>query len=231
MNIPQPGTSGPAVAELQKRLMALGYDLPKYGADGKWSQSATSETLLAVKAWQEDFHVDGTLDEREWHELTHTPALAVDPADFPPALIGEPALIARYGRPWEDVDAFWQKWGAPLELPHPLKRLTKRGRFWCNRDLVPILRAVFDQICDEGLSSHIKTYDGCFNVRKIRGTSTQWSIHSWGMAIDINAQTNAMGAEPTLHPRIVQIFLAYDFLWGGNFKRKDGMHFQRMKYR
>ena len=229
--IAKPGDKGEHVQALQLRLMALGYPLPKYGADGAWSRKSTSETLLAVKAWQENYHVDGTLDDTEWHELFHTPALDIVPVDFPPTLVGTPAVIERYGRPWDDVDGWWKEWGAPVDLPGELKHLTKRGRIWCNRDLVPILRAVFEQICTEGLASHIQTYDGCFNVRKIRGTNKQWSIHSWALALDFNAATNRMGTVPTMNSRIVEIFESYGFLWGGNFSRKDGMHFQHMKYK
>lgn len=51
------GMSGNDVKELQNRLIALGYSLPKYGADGDYG----TETVNAVKAFQKDkgLTVDG----------------------------------------------------------------------------------------------------------------------------------------------------------------------------
>jgi len=51
------GSKGDRVIDVQKMLMQLGYDLPKYGADGSFG----NETLAAVKAFQQDngLTVDG----------------------------------------------------------------------------------------------------------------------------------------------------------------------------
>lgn len=51
------GDKGEAVKDLQKKLMILGYQLPRYGADGSFG----NETLAAVKAFQKDhgLNVDG----------------------------------------------------------------------------------------------------------------------------------------------------------------------------
>ena len=59
------GSVGADVLELQKLLMELGYDLPKYGADGEYG----AETAEAVKAFQRaapGLEVDG-----EYGPLTH----------------------------------------------------------------------------------------------------------------------------------------------------------------
>ena len=48
------GLSGQDVIDLQKKLMELGYSLPKYGADGDFG----AETESAVKAFQEDHQLD-----------------------------------------------------------------------------------------------------------------------------------------------------------------------------
>ncbi len=44
----QKGDSGPLVVELQKQLIKLGHELPKFGADGDFGD----ETVAAVKAFQ-----------------------------------------------------------------------------------------------------------------------------------------------------------------------------------
>ena len=61
------GSSGSAVKTLQKALMGLGYDLPKYGADGDFG----NETLVAVKAFQKKagLVVDGIVGAKTWAAL------------------------------------------------------------------------------------------------------------------------------------------------------------------
>lgn len=61
------GSKGEDVKKLQKRLMELGYSLPKYGADGDFG----NETLEAVKAFQKDhgLTVDGVVGEKTWKAM------------------------------------------------------------------------------------------------------------------------------------------------------------------
>lgn len=220
VEIPKFGDKGNAVRALQSRLLDLGYKLPKYGADGDFGE----ETKNAIWDWQLDYHVDGTLDESEMQAL-FPPAPT---GSFPKIPNGQREVIEMYEKPWDDVDGWWKKWGAPVELPDELKHLTKRGRLWTNKDLIPVLESVFEEIVDQGLARHLKTFDGCFNVRKIRGSKTKWSTHSWALALDFNMAENRLGAEPKMHPRIVEIFERHGFVWGGKFRRKDGQHFQRV---
>jgi hypothetical protein len=88
----------------------------------------------------------------------------------------------------------------------------------------PLMQA-FSNIIDRGLIDELKTWDGCFNVRKKRGLKSM-SLHSWGIAIDINATWNGLGKEPTMSNRLVKCFTDCGFEWGGTWTRKDGMHFQ-----
>ncbi len=221
MNIPKKGDEGKDVKALQERLVKLGYELPEWGPDGDFG----TETEAAVRSWQLDFHVDGTLDDGEMQAL------------FPPAPVrsfpniphGQKEVVEMYMKPWDDVDEWEEEWIAPVVLPKELKRLTKRGTIWTNRDLVPVYDSVFNDIVDQGLARHLKTYHGCFNVRKIRGSGTQWSCHSWALAIDLNYAENMLGSEPKMNMGIVEIFERHGYVWGGRFKRKDGCHFQRCK--
>lgn len=56
------GSKGEDVRKLQAQLMELGYELPKYGADGEYG----SETATAVKAFQADrgLTADGIAEEK-----------------------------------------------------------------------------------------------------------------------------------------------------------------------
>lgn len=125
--------------------------------------------------------------------------------------------------PWEDRLGFEHDWMTLWNAPQgfPFKRI------YCNTDVASDLDLIFDGILMEGLEKEIKKFDGCFNIRKIRGSKKRWSLHSFGLAVDFNAATNRMGTFGDMHPDIVTIFESHGWIWGGNFKRKDSMHFQR----
>lgn len=72
---------------------------------------------------------------------------------------------------------------------------------------------------------------GCFAPR-VKRVNGDLSVHSWGLAIDINASTNPLA--PTrgapcvkdIPDAWVAIFEEVGFTWGGRFLRPDPMHFQ-----
>jgi hypothetical protein len=98
-------------------------------------------------------------------------------------------------------------------------------KIYCNRDLVQPLTHAFTNLISRGHINELRTWDGCFNIRKKRGLSSM-SLHSWGIAIDVNAAWNGLGKEPTLSAGFVKCFTDAGFDWGGTWNRKDGMHFQ-----
>ena len=130
-----------------------------------------------------------------------------------------------------------KKWGDPAITTNELKYMTiwdvpshlEIGvipkKLYCNKLMIGPLMQAFSNIIDRGLVDELKTWDGCFNVRKKRGLKSM-SLHSWGIAIDINAAWNGLGKEPTMSPRLVKCFTDCGFEWGGTWTRKDGMHFQ-----
>ena len=125
--------------------------------------------------------------------------------------------------PWEDRLKFELKWMRLYRFPKSFK---PARRVYCNKVIIPDLNLIFKRIEEEGLMDFFKTFDGCFNVRKIRG-SDKWSLHSFGLALDFNAFENKVGTKGNMHPKIVEIFESHGWAWGGRFRRKDPMHFQR----
>lgn len=99
------------------------------------------------------------------------------------------------------------------------------NRLYCNKLLVAPLQKALQNVIDRCLQAEIKTWDGCFNIRKARGLNS-WSLHSWAIAIDINAAWNGLGRQPQMSPQLVKCFTDAGFDWGGTWTRKDGMHFQ-----
>jgi len=127
--------------------------------------------------------------------------------------------MAKYGAP--ELEKGMVLWDVPthLEIGVIPKRL------YCNRDMVGPLKDAFFKLILTGCVDELKTWDGCFNIRNKRNGGTP-SLHSWGVAIDVNAAWNRMGKEPTLSPEFVQCFKDAGFDWGGDWRVKDGMHFQ-----
>ena len=79
----------------------------------------------------------------------------------------------------------------------------------------------------KGVSVQIKTFGGCYAYRPQR-TGTKLSTHSWGIAIDLNPESNEQGSMGNMNPQIIAMFEAAGFEWGGRWlpKRQDSMHFQ-----
>lgn len=118
-------------------------------------------------------------------------------------------------------------------------------KIYCNKVIIEPLKKAFQSLIERDFVKELKTWDGCFNVRPVRGYEKKYkdamrqkdlslaisllSIHSWGCAIDLNAFENGLGATPKLSKGFVKCFTDAGFDWGGNFKRKDGMHFQLSK--
>lgn len=90
------------------------------------------------------------------------------------------------------------------------------------------LEQALRNIISRDLADELKTWDGVFYIRPKRGLSSL-SLHSWALAFDVNAFENGLGKEPKLSAAFVKAITDAGFEWGGNWKRKDGMHFQLNK--
>jgi len=132
--------------------------------------------------------------------------------------------IDKYGYPTPTMERKHMKlWDIPDAINKAIPELP--NRLYCNKDLVAPLCQAFQNIIDRCLTDEVKTWDGCFNIRKKRGLDS-WSLHSWGIAIDINASGNGLGKTPSMDRRLVACFTDAGFEWGGLWNRPDGMHFQ-----
>jgi len=128
------------------------------------------------------------------------------------------------------------KYGAPekqsamvvYDIPTELEVGMIQKKLYCNRDTVIPFRDAITNLINRGFVAELKTFDGCFNIRTQRGATSQ-SLHSWGVAVDVNAATNGLGKKPTLSAGFVKCFTDAGWDWGGPWKRPDGMHFQLAK--
>ena len=101
------------------------------------------------------------------------------------------------------------------------------GRVTCHRLMLTQLRGALQDVVDAGLASSLTTYDGCYVPRFIeRNPENSISLHTWGIAIDMDAATNYRGIAGTMNPEVVNIFKRWGFRWGGDWTYTDPMHFE-----
>jgi hypothetical protein len=104
------------------------------------------------------------------------------------------------------------------------------GNYVLEGPLKQALRAV----CAQNLAGELKTFDGCFNIRSMKSDSGRLSVHSWGLAIDLNQATNPfikygtqVQVKTDFTPELIKCFAAAGFEWGGLWQScHDAMHFQ-----
>ena len=146
-------------------------------------------------------------------------------------------LFKKYGTPTESGSPYLTN----LILPYPMvlswDKGTKINSLRCHKLVSGNLKNVFDDLLKEyGLAKiqqlGIDLYGGCFAFRKMRG-GTDWSRHSWGIAIDLDPERNqlkeskatARFARPEYKP-MIDIFYKHGFLSLGVEKDYDWMHFE-----
>jgi hypothetical protein len=144
--------------------------------------------------------------------------------------------IAKYGTPDESGSYL-----VTVNLPYPMRiawdtKVTV-NRVRCHKLIADKLKAVFDDLLKTyGLPKiqelGIDLFGGCFNFRKMRGGS-DWSKHSWGIAIDLDPARNqlketsktARFARPE-YKQMIDIFYKHGFISLGREKNYDWMHFE-----
>jgi hypothetical protein len=135
----------------------------------------------------------------------------------------ERANIVRVFPPWTLVTA-WD--GSPVRSIRMHKKCT------------PSLNKIFAQIWQSAGEDQLQVnawgmnlFSGGLNFRLKRGGS-ELSMHSWGCAIDFDDSRNKFGR---LDPNFTQIlpvrnaFASENWIWGGDFSKPDGMHWQAAK--
>lgn len=131
-------------------------------------------------------------------------------------------IIAKYGQPDKHYFAkYCSIWKVGIQYPwFPSKRL------YINKDFEQCLNTALSKLEQAGIQDEIETCDGCYSERKVRG-SNKISLHSWAVAVDLNAHKEKLGQEHTnWSDQFLDIMRESGLFWGGDFKgRKDPMHF------
>ena len=100
-----------------------------------------------------------------------------------------------------------------------------------HEDIVTELADLLQACLDDGVPPSRMPYGGCYVFRARRG-GTRLSLHTWGLALDLDPAKNPLG-EPwaddgiMLDSRIVSRFEGAGWIWGGRWHHPDPMHLQR----
>jgi hypothetical protein len=103
------------------------------------------------------------------------------------------------------------------------------GDVTCHRVMLPQLRGALREVVARGLASqiHPEEYGGCYVPRFIgRDPSKGLSLHTWGIAVDLNVPGNLRGVPGEINRDVVAIFKKWGFAWGGDWSWTDPMHFE-----
>lgn len=146
----------------------------------------------------------------------------------------------------ENVPLFYGPHGAPGGYTPPMATINLPFTVFYEGQPIQTLRAhekvaaslarVFERLNNrytdrvDRVASGILVYDGLYNPRKIRGGSSSWSMHSWAIAIDLDAERNGLFTHwPTkamMPLTVMECFAKEGWLAAGAFWGRDAMHFQ-----
>jgi hypothetical protein len=125
-----------------------------------------------------------------------------------------------------------------LVLPYPMRLAwdtTKTvTRISCHAKVHDSLGTILSAILahygsiGEVSKARMDLFGGCLNVRKVRG-GNNWSIHSWGAAIDLDPDNNTMTMhrqQASMPSEIIEIFEDEGWASMGHARDYDFMHFQ-----
>ena len=254
------GDRGTDVLQWQNFLIGQGFEIGS--ADGDFGRG----TLLATQQFQEKYGLspDGlvgnrTIGQAQVLGLDVIPdnALDRDSANWPPRPAGLTPLMnnqeraAVFGRfsyvhdPKPDnrenirITDKWERDNIVSVAIPQLKKVrgsNSKQTVRCHKRVVAQLQALWSAWEQAGLLGAVRSWDGMFVARFIRGSTTVLSNHAFGSAFDINAEWNPLGTRPALMGRpgcvreLVQIANEHGFFWGGHYgSRPDGMHFEVAK--
>lgn len=126
-----------------------------------------------------------------------------------------------------------------IDLPYTMyydKQPVNKMR--CHKKVAQAFTNVFkDLLATYGESKlnelEITDFGGCFNYRLMRGSNSKLSSHSWGTAIDLDANRNTLKENHTTarfarveYKAMIDIFEKHGFASLGRLQDRDWMHFQ-----
>lgn len=135
--------------------------------------------------------------------------------------------LDEYGKPtsqWENE--VLQVINLPFPITYSSNPAQELTRLRCHEKVAEVFSQVFAAIHNRGLRDKVRDCDGCYCFRR-KSSGGGLSVHSWGIAIDLNVPTNQPQTPGDMAQELIALFQEFGFEWGGNWSSyKDPMHFQ-----
>jgi len=193
------------------RVVITGIDSPSSVLAGLKKRGVTIGTVYRLRTSWDRENPDSTLG-------TATTKKLLGEFSYRPT-VGSSILVAGS---WTSSNIAWKMRYADIKLGNN-----------CHKLVIEAIQGALTEIKNAGLSRFVNVqnsnrYGGCFVGRynRLAGNFGAPSRHAWGMAFDINTDTNPQGGVPQMNCAVVRIFRKWGFAWGGNFWPADGMHFE-----
>jgi hypothetical protein len=144
---------------------------------------------------------------------------------FDPAFKGpiRQRLLRQYGDPRK------QGWGNKWIQIWPVQRTFPwfpAQKVLIHKDFRLRLQEAFHVLELFGLHYEITSFDGCYDMRTVDDESALLSVHSWGMAVDLNAALNPAGSTGRWSPEFISVMENHGIFCGQNANgKKEPMHF------
>lgn len=144
--------------------------------------------------------------------------------------------------------AYDRGWGDPSTRTYRSKHIVTIDvggvRLHVRREAAALFAAFIHRIASRGYNLSARKDDWGYIFRPVRGYEAAWaathdfkylSNHSWGLAVDLNAQTNPMTSDGRVHTDmpswVIDEAHEVGLSWGGDYTglRKDPMHFEVLR--
>lgn len=194
------GLTGPKLQFAIRQSLAK--ELPVTVAWATWSperQLLAVKQLLMREMGIETGRIDGLMGPQTQHAVSVWHNRVRDVA-------GDADDAPRSGTAWPtqaQVPTFYGERGANqvmLQLPYTMRLSYELGtvirRISCHEKVHDAMGRVLTKVLEHYGEAQLRAlrldlFGGCLNVRKMRG-GTAWSMHSWGIAVDIDPDRNEL---------------------------------------